>query len=141
MPNLSKKSAQADNEKSKMPPRKTSGKTPQLLRGFRDILPPDQPYWLFVRKVAESFAQGYGYGRIELPLLEETALFTRSIGKETDIVQKEMFTFSDVSDGSISLRPEFTAAVVRAYINHGLLNLPQPVKLYYWWPVFRRAKP
>ena len=138
---MPKKVSKETSEIPKAAKMKTSGKTPQLLRGFRDILPPDQPYWLFIRKVAESFASGYGFGRIELPLLEETVLFSRSIGKETDIVQKEMFTFIDASEGSISLRPEFTAAVARAYINHGFLNLPQPVKLYYWGPAFRREKP
>ena len=119
----------------------SSGKSPQLLKGFRDILPPDQPYWRFVRKMAESFATGYGFEEIGLPILEETNLFVRSIGKQTDIVEKEMFSFVDKNDGNVSLRPEFTASVARSYINHGMINLPQPVKLYYFGPAFRREKP
>lgn len=113
----------------------------QLVRGFKDILPAEQSYWRSVRQMAESFARGYGFEEIGLPIIEETSLFNRSIGNQTDIVQKEMFTFVDKSDGSVSLRPEATASVARAYISHGMLNLPQPVKLYYWGPMFRREKP
>lgn len=116
-------------------------KIPQLLRGFKDILPPEQVYWKTVRDIAESFAAGYGYEAIGLPILEETALFNRSIGSQTDIVSKEMFTFTDKSEGSLTLRPEATASVARAYITHGMISLPQPVKLYYWGPMFRRERP
>jgi len=128
-------------EKKITRPKVTTSKTPQLLKGFKDILPADQPYWRFIKKTAENFALGYGFEEIGLPILEETSLFIRSIGKQTDIVEKEMFSFADKNDGNVSLRPEFTASVARAYINHGMINLPQPVKLYYFGPVFRREKP
>lgn len=120
---------------------RSNKRTPQLLRGFKDILPGEQNYWHFIKKTAESFASSYGFSEIGLPLLEETNLFIRSIGKLTDIVEKEMFTLGDQNEGNVTLRPEFTASVARAYINHGMVNLPQPVKLYYWGPAFRRERP
>lgn len=121
--------------------KKSGSKTPSLLRGFKDVLPKDQAYWDFIRKTADSFAAGYGFGRIDPPILEEAGLFVRSIGKQTDIVAKEMFSFTDQNEGATVLRPEATASVARAYISHGMINLPQPVKLYYWGPMFRREKP
>lgn len=128
-------------EKGEGKPRKVSSKTPQLLRGFKDILPAEQPYWDFIKRIAQSFATGYGFSRIDLPILEEAQLFVKSVGKQSDIVEKEMFSFTDKSDGTVVLRPEATASIVRAYINHGMLNLPQPVRLYYWGPMFRRERP
>ena len=124
-------------------PKKTVrvNKAPQLLRGFKDILAEEQKYWQFIRKTVGSFVSGYGYSEIGLPILEETSLFARAIGKQTDIVEKAMFTFADQGEGSITMRPEATASVARAYISHGMLNLPQPVKLFYWGPMFRREKP
>ena len=122
-------------------PSKSKSKTPQLLRGFKDILPSEQHYWDFVRETAESFYRGYGFSRIDLPILEEASLFIRSIGKQTDIIEKEMFSFVDQGQGTVIMRPEATASIARAYINHGMLSWPQPVKLYYWGPMFRREKP
>lgn len=116
-------------------------KTPQSLRGMRDILPAEQKYWYFVRTKAEALAQAYGYDRIDTPIVEDTSLFVRSVGKHSDIVEKEMFTFEDKGGDSVTLRPEGTASVVRAYVNHGMLNMPQPVKLYYWGPMFRYERP
>ena len=116
-------------------------KTIQTLRGFKDILPQEQYYWQFIRNLTESFISGYGFSVITLPILEETSLFIRSIGKKTDVVEKEMFTFIEPGGSNVTLRPEATASVARAYINHGMLNQPQPVKLYYWGPMFRREKP
>ncbi len=116
-------------------------KYPKLLRGFKDILPSDQHYWRFLKKIVENFSESYDFKRIDPPILEEAVLFIRSIGKQTDIVEKEMFSFTDHSDGTVVLRPEATASVCRAYINHGMSNLPQPVKMYYWGPMFRREKP
>lgn len=121
--------------------KKNISKTPQLLRGFKDILPAEQDYWQFIQKTVESFSDGYGFGKIDPPLLEEASLFVRSIGKQTDIVEKEMFSFTDQGEGLVVLRPEATAQVMRAYINHGMINLPQPVKLYYFGPMFRHEKP
>jgi len=112
-----------------------------MVRGFKDILPEEQPYWDFLRTTIESFARGYGYGRIDLPTLEQHALFARSIGKQTDIVEKEMYTFTDQGGEVLALRPEATAGIARAYISHGMLNLPQPVKLWTWGPMYRRERP
>jgi histidyl-tRNA synthetase len=116
-------------------------KTPQLVRGFKDILPAEQKYFSFVINKLEALALDYGFEKIDLPILEETNLFLRAIGKETDIVSKEMFSFQISGGERVSLRPEATASVVRAYINHGMLNLPQPVKLYYIGPMFRYERP
>jgi len=120
---------------------KVSAKTPQVLRGFKDILPTEQKYWNLIRKKAQQISQDYGFERIDFPFLEETSLFTRAVGKETDIVEKEMFSFEDRGGERVSLRPEATAQIARAYVNHGMLNLPQPVKLYYLGPMFRYDRP
>jgi len=119
----------------------SKGKTPQVLRGMKDILPSEEKYWSFVGERAEKFARDYGFQRIETPILEETGLFVRAVGKQTDIVEKEMFSFVDQGGENISLRPEATASIARAYLNHGMFNLPQPVKLYYWGPMFRHERP
>ncbi|MBI3573304.1 MAG: histidine--tRNA ligase [Candidatus Kerfeldbacteria bacterium] len=113
----------------------------QLLRGMKDILPADQPYWLWIFDVVRQAARDYGFERIETPVLEPTNLFVRGVGEATDIVQKEMYAFVDKNGDNISLRPEYTAGVARAYIEHGMLNLPQPVKLWYFGPVFRHDRP
>jgi len=139
-----KKEVKAKVKAKPAPPQpliKATKKMPQLLRGFKDILPSEQKYWNLIREKAESLSLTYGFERIDLPILEETALFVRSVGKETDIVEKEIFTFTDRGGESICLRPEATASAVRAYINHGMLNLPQPVKLYYIGPMFRYDRP
>ncbi len=125
---------------AKKPAVKTS-RAPKLLRGFKDIMPSDQPYWRYVRDTMQSFSDSYGFSRIDIPVLEETNLFVRTIGKQTDVVSKEMFTFTDASEGSVSLRPEATAGIARAYLNHGLVNNPQPVKLFFTGPLFRRERP
>ncbi|MBF8280795.1 MAG: hisS [Candidatus Magasanikbacteria bacterium] len=122
-------------------PYKSTKKTPQLLRGMRDTLPKDDKYWRAVYGKAQELADAYGFGRIDTPILEEASLFTRAVGRQTDIVEKEMYVFEDKDGEKISLRPEATASVVRAYIQHGMLNLPQPVKLWYWGPMFRHDRP
>jgi histidyl-tRNA synthetase len=110
-------------------------------RGTSDILPKEQAYWRYIeQKVAET-ARLYGYERLDAPLFEDTALFARSVGKDTDIVTKEMYTFEDRSGSSLTLRPEGTAPVCRAYLEHGLYNLPQPVRLYYVASIFRYERP
>lgn len=114
---------------------------PQLLRGMKDILPEEQRYWDFVRRRVDVAAQAYGFGRIDTPILEESSLFVRTVGQDTDIIEKEMYTFADKGGDSISLRPENTAGVVRAYLEHGMFNRPQPVKLYYVGPFFRYDRP
>ncbi len=118
----------------------------KALQGFRDILPEEQPYWYFVEKTAMEVAQLYGYRSIETPILEDTGVFRRTVGEGTDIVDKEMYSFDDRADKegnrtNITLRPEGTAGSVRAYLEHGLFKLPQPVKLFYFGPFFRRERP
>ena len=113
----------------------------QAPRGTSDTLPKEQAYWHFIEQKAVDVCQLYGYERIDTPVFEDTGLFVRSVGEETDIVQKEMYTFQDRGGGSLTLRPEGTAPVCRAYLEHGLHNLPQPVKLYYIAPIFRYERP
>jgi histidyl-tRNA synthetase len=115
--------------------------TPQAVRGMKDHLPQEQKYWGFVRGAADALARAYGFEYIETPILEDTALFIRAVGNQTDVVEKEMFSFVDKGGANVTMRPEGTAAVVRAYVNHGMLNLPQPVKLYYTGPMFRYERP
>jgi histidyl-tRNA synthetase len=113
----------------------------QSARGTSDILPAEQPYWRYVEQVAVNTSLLYGYQRIDTPIFEDTSLFRRGTGEYTDIVQKEMYTFDDRGGNSLTLKPEGTPPVCRAYIQHGLHNLPQPVKLYYLSPIFRYDRP
>ena len=110
-------------------------------RGTEDILPEEQGYWRFVEHRAVALCQLYGYQRLDTPAFEDSQLFTRSIGEGTDIVTKEMYTFKDRSGNILALRPEGTAPVCRAYLEHGMDNLPQPVKLYYLAAIFRYERP
>lgn len=110
-------------------------------RGTSDILPEEQAYWRYVEKKAVVLCTLYGYQRLETPVFEDFHLFVRSIGEETDIVTKEMYTFKDKGGKKLTLRPEGTAPVCRAYLEHGLYNLPQPVKLYYLATIFRYERP
>ncbi|MFC1980661.1 histidine--tRNA ligase [Chloroflexota bacterium] len=113
----------------------------QAPRGTSDILPEEQTYWRYVEQIAANTCQLYGYQRIDSPAFEETGLFTRSVGQGTDIVEKEMYTFADKGGNQITLRPEGTAPVCRAYLEHGMHNLTQPVKLYYLASIFRYERP
>lgn len=113
----------------------------QPLRGMKDILPEDQPYWEQVRKVTERLARDYGFGRIDTPVLEYTNLFLKSIGEGTDIIEKEMYSFLTRGGDKASLRPELTAGNCRAFIQHGMNVLPKPVKLYSTGPVYRYERP
>jgi histidyl-tRNA synthetase len=110
-------------------------------RGTTDILPAEQPYWHYVEKAIDDITRLYGYRRIDTPVFEDTSLFSRSTGEYTDIVQKEMYTFDDRGGNSLTLKPEGTPPVCRAYIQHGMGSLPQPVKLYYISPIFRYDRP
>ena len=110
-------------------------------RGTEDILPEEQPYWSYVKKAIDGITRLHGFQRIDTPVFEDTGLFSRSAGEFTDIVQKEMYTFDDRGGNSLTLKPEGTPAVCRAYLEHGLTNLPQPVKLYYISPIFRYDRP
>jgi len=155
----------------------------QAIRGTRDLLPPETALWNHVERTAHEVFGTFGFGEIRPPIFEPTELFARSIGLETDVVSKEMYTFHDPAEElveilinvlrfaeekgitfgfgsdyvetpakvqrilseqpllrseSVTLRPEATASVCRAYIEHGMQQLPQPVKLYYLGPMFRR---
>lgn len=110
-------------------------------RGTTDILPQEQAYWRFIEQKASSLCQLYGYKRIDTPVFEPTELFSRSVGEGTDIVEKEMYSFADRSGTELTLRPEGTAPICRAYIEHGMQNLPQPVRLYYFASIFRYERP
>jgi histidyl-tRNA synthetase len=103
----------------------------KAVAGTQDILPEQQPYWRFVEQTVEQVMRLYGYQRIDTPTFEETAVFLRGVGAGTDIVEKEMYSFEDRGGDSLTLRPEGTAGVVRAYLEHGLFMKPQPVKLFY----------
>jgi len=111
----------------------------RAIRGMNDILPGETPRWQYLERKVASVLEAYGYGEIRLPLVESTALFSRSIGEVTDIVEKEMYTFEDRNGDSITLRPEGTAGCVRAAIQQGLLSVPQ--RLWYSGPMFRYERP
>ncbi len=110
-------------------------------RGTSDILPKEQAYWRYIEQMVVNVCQLYGYQRIDAPAFEDTQLFSRSVGEDTDIVEKQMYTFEDRGGNKLTLRPEGTAPVCRAYLEHGLHNLPQPVKLYYIASIFRYERP
>ncbi|MBI5018023.1 MAG: histidine--tRNA ligase [Deltaproteobacteria bacterium] len=111
------------------------------LKGFRDILPGEALVWQHIEAAARRVFGLYGFEEIRLPLLEETRLFSRSIGEATDIVEKEMYTFADTGGTSVTLRPEGTASAVRAYLENGLHRTDPKAKLYYMGPMFRRERP
>lgn len=110
-------------------------------KGVHDILPADHEYHSFIKKIVRHRLRQAGFRRISTPIFEFTSVFQRSIGEETDIVQKEMYTFQDKKGRSLTLKPEGTAGVVRAYIQHGMFTWPQPVELYYIEPHFRYDRP
>ena len=110
-------------------------------RGTSDILPIEQKHWRFVEARAVALCRGYGFSRLDTPVFEDSGLFARSVGEGTDIVEKETYTFPDRGGDSLTLRPEGTASVCRSYLEHGMNNLPQPVRLYYFCPVFRYERP
>jgi histidyl-tRNA synthetase len=128
----------------------TEQKQFRAIKGTRDILPPDSTLWTWFEQSARDSFESYNFREIRLPIFEETSLFARSVGGETDIVSKEMYSFPDRSTSSdatadagdlISLRPEATASTMRAYIEHGMHALAGNVKLYYMGPMFRRERP
>ena len=113
----------------------------RAIKGTRDILPPDSALWNRVEQTARDIFGTYGYSEIRTPIFEQTELFARSIGAETDVVAKEMYTFDDRDGDTVTLRPEATASVCRAYIERGMHTLPGNVKLYNIGPMFRRERP
>jgi histidyl-tRNA synthetase len=113
----------------------------KAMRGFSDVLPPATRRWGMLEQRAREVLEGFGFSEIRLPILERAELFSRSIGEETDIVEKEMYTFEDRSGDCVTLRPEATASIVRAYIEHKLYAADPMVKLYSIGPMFRHERP
>jgi len=111
------------------------------LKGMKDILFDEYRYWELVIKKATEMARVYGFRRVDTPILEDARLYERSTGKGSDIVTKEMYTFVDKNGERVSLRPEATPSLTRVYIEHGMFNLPQPVKMFWLGPIFRHEKP
>jgi histidyl-tRNA synthetase len=111
------------------------------IKGVKDILPEETPRWRLIEDAARRWALSYGYQEIRIPIFELTALFARSIGSATDIVEKEMYTFPDRDGTSLTLRPEGTAGTVRAFIEHNLAADPLPQKYFYFGPMFRHERP
>lgn len=116
-------------------------KSLQSVKGMRDILPLEQSVWRALEKEAEEICANFGVRKIATPIVEATELYERGVGQITDIVEKEMFSFETQGGDRVSLRPEGTAGVVRAYVENGMAKWPQPVKLYYSGPMFRYEKP
>ena len=115
--------------------------TIQRPKGTQDLLPGSVEQWQYLEETIRSVCREYGYEEIRTPMFEATELFQRGVGQTTDIVQKEMYTFLDKGDRSMTLRPEGTASVCRAYVENKLYGQPQPVKLYYMGPMFRYERP
>jgi len=113
----------------------------QAPRGTHDILPEEQKYWDKIYSIVSQVLSSYGFKRIDIPVFEDARLYLRGTGQTTDIVQKEMYTFKKGDNELYALRPEFTPGIVRAYIEHGMKNLPQPIKLYTTGMLFRHDKP
>ena len=113
----------------------------QSLAGMHDILPQDQVYFKKFNKSIEGVSHYYGFNRIDVPVLEQAEVFIKGTGQGTDIVEKEMYSFRTKGGDLVSFRPEFTPGIVRSYIEHGMYNLPQPVKLWTSGPCFRHERP
>ena len=143
-----KTKATVDNKGSEVT-KKTEEKKPSKkfskdlapLRGMKDILPKDEQFWKAAHHEAEDIAHAYNFGWIETPILEEVSLFIRSIGKGTDVVDKEMYVFEDRDGSKVGLRPEATASLVRSYITNGMQSESQPVKVWTCGPMFRHDRP
>src|ERR1700729_2735947 len=111
------------------------------IRGMNDVFPPEVYIWRKVESVIREHFEKFGYSEIKTPIVETTSLFSRNLGDTTDVVQKEMYTFNDRNEESLTLRPEGTAPVVRALVEHNLINQDPVAKLYYWGPMFRYERP
>lgn len=112
-----------------------------VIKGFKDILPEDTPQWCKVESIARQIFGSFGFREIRVPIMEKTELFKRSIGETTDIVEKEMYTFRDRDEELLTLRPEATASVIRAYIEHNMQSFEQVTRLFTMGPMFRRERP
>jgi len=121
--------------------KKKKGEKISPLRGMRDLHPKDAKFWRSVYRASEQMAEAYNFEYMEVPVLEDAKLFKRSIGKGTDVVDKEMYVFGDKDGEDIGLRPEFTAGFARAYITHGMQSDPQPIKVWTSGSLFRHDRP
>lgn len=140
MPRVAKNKIKTSKPEIKTP-RSRKAKSFSRLRGMKDVLPDDLKYWDLVKKKAGDLAKFYGFKQIDTPVMEDLELYERSTGKTSDIVTKEMYSFVDKGGNRVALRPEATPSIVRAYIEHGMINQPQPVNFYWFGPVFRHDKP
>lgn len=113
----------------------------QRVTGMRDVLFDDQPYWRFILQKIRETTDLFGYLRLDTPLLEQASLFIRGVGEGTDIVEKEMYIFEDRDGDHLALRPEFTASIMRAYVENGLHTMPTPLRVWTVGPLFRHEKP
>jgi histidyl-tRNA synthetase len=138
MPRIKKALSSADTKDDTI---KRRVKKFSRLRGMKDILSDEYKYWDLVLKKANDLAKIYGFKRVETPILENLGLYEKATGKETDIVNKEMYSFQDRNGDKIALRPEATPGIVRSYIEHGMFNLPQPVKISWVGSCFRHDRP
>jgi len=118
-------------------------KRPKFQRptGMKDILPEEQPYFEKIYRTVDDIARFYGFGKIDTPMVEDSELYERGTGQSTDIVEKQMYTIKTKGGDVLAMRPEFTPGIVRAFNENGMLNLPQPVKLYTYGPLFRYEHP
>src|SRR2546427_2982851 len=131
----------ATNRRSPAHPRMPPPDTIAAVKGFRDVLPDESRRWRALEEAAERVFTCYGFGEIRLPVVERTELFARSLGETTDIVEKEMYSFADRDETGLTLRPEATAGVVRAYLENGLAQSDPSARLFYRGPMFRRERP
>jgi len=120
---------------------KQKAKQIQSVKGMHDILPEEQKYWRYIQKKSEQLLEYYGFDRVSMPVLEQAELFMRSVGENSDIIAKEIYTLRTKGGDFLALRPEGTAPAVRAYLENGMNVRPHPVKLYYIEPMFRHDEP
>ena len=113
----------------------------QRITGMRDVLFDDQPYWRFILAKIQETVDMFGYQWIDTPVLEQASLFVRGVGEGTDIVEKEMYIFEDRDGDYLALRPEFTASIMRAYVENGLHTMPTPLRVWTVGPLFRHERP
>jgi histidyl-tRNA synthetase len=140
MPRVAKNKSRTIKQELKVS-RTKKAKSFSRLRGMKDVLPDDFKYWDLVKRKASELAKFYGFKQIDTPVLEDLELYERSTGKTSDIVTKEMYSFIDKGGNKVALRPEATPSIVRAYIEHGMANQPQPVNFYWIGQTFRHDKP
>ncbi len=147
MPKKKSTNKRPTQARSKRPQAKSNNPTPKgsrsfsRLRGMKDITSEDYKYWDLVMRKAEDLASVYSFKKISTPILESLSLYLKSTGEDTDIVSKEMYSFVDKNDEKVALRPEITPSLVRAYIENGMFNQPQPLKMFSCGPIFRHEKP